>query len=76
MILSSNLVQLNGITKLWTFEGEESKRPKRQDHTLILYLHRSDIKYTVTHFQQKRYPDPTYQQRKENTNESHVKYVV
>ena len=34
MILSSNLVQLNGITKLWTFEGEGSNRPKRQDHTL------------------------------------------
>ena len=43
---------------------------------IIIIYGRSDIKYTVTHFQQKRYPDPTYQQRKENTNESHVKYVV
>ena len=28
-ILSSNLIQLNGIDKLWTFEGERSKWPKR-----------------------------------------------
>ena len=34
MILPSNLVQLNVIAKLWTFEGEGSKRPKGQDHTL------------------------------------------
>ena len=34
MVLPSNLIQLNGIDKLWTFEVEASKWPKRQYHTL------------------------------------------
>ena len=40
MILSSNLVWLDDITKLWAFEVEESKWQNRQYHTLnfIVYL--------------------------------------
>ena len=34
MILSSNLVWLDDITKLWAFEVEESKWQNRQYHTL------------------------------------------
>ena len=34
MILPSNMIQLNGIDKLWTFEVEASKWPKRHEHTL------------------------------------------
>ena len=36
MILPSNLIYLNGIDKLWTFEVEGSKWPKRHCQTLIL----------------------------------------
>ena len=34
MILPSNLIWFNGIDKLWAFEIEGSKWPKRQYHTL------------------------------------------
>ena len=34
MILPSNLIDLNGINKLWRFEVEGSQWPKRQYHTL------------------------------------------
>ena len=34
MILTSNLIQLNDIHKLWTFEVEGSKWSKRHYHTL------------------------------------------
>ena len=34
MIFPPTLVYLNGIAKLWTFEGEGSKWPNRQYHTL------------------------------------------
>ena len=37
-ILPSTLIQLNGIDKLWTFEVEESKLPKRHEHTLKNFL--------------------------------------
>ena len=36
MILPSNLIYRNGIDKLWTFEVEASKWPKRQYHTLAI----------------------------------------
>ena len=37
MILSSNLVWLDDIAKLWAFEVEGSKWQNRQYHTLRLY---------------------------------------
>ena len=43
MILSSNLVWLDDIAKLWAFEVEGSKWPKRHDHTLIATY----LKYTT-----------------------------